>query len=89
MVHSMKLAKSSSPESVGAEEVGDAEPGLLALAREGEAHPLRRPRLVLPDDEVVALGVGGEVAVGHLGDEEVGLLGLGQLFAQHGLDPGP
>ena len=44
-------------------------------------------RLVLPDDEVVALGVGGEVPVGHLGDEEVGLLGLGQLLAQDRPDP--
>src|SRR6202035_2716029 len=39
----------------GTEEVGDAEPGFLALPREGEAHPLRCARLVLPDDQVVAL----------------------------------
>ena len=59
----------------GPEEVGDAEPGLLVLAGEGETLALGAAALVRLDDEVVALGVGGVVAPGHLGDEQV--LGLG------------
>ena len=45
-----------------------------------------RARLVGPQHEVVAVGVGGEVAVGDLGHEQVLGLGLVELLAQLGAD---
>ena len=62
-----------------AEEVGDAEVRRLRLAGEPEARDLAVARLVLPDDEVVAVAVGGEVAVDDRGLQQVVGLGLRQL----------
>ena len=66
----------------GPEEVGDAEELVLALPREVEAGLLGRAGLVGPDHEVVAVAVGGEVAVDDLRDEQAARLRLGQLLAQ-------
>ena len=60
--------------------------GALLLAGVVEAHPLGGAGLVRPDHEVVAVAVGGEVAVDDLGHEHVGGLGLGQLLAQDRAD---
>ena len=74
----------------GSEEVGDAEVRRVALAGEGEAqsHSVV-PVVVLPDDEIVAVGVGGEEAVDDLGHQDAGRLGLGELLAQHRVGSGP
>ena len=53
-----------------------------------EPSPLRGPVIIGPDDEVLAIGVGGEVAVGDLGDEEVIFLRNGELLAKRGPHPG-
>ena len=63
--------------------------GSLLLAGEAEPGQLAGAGLVLPDDEVVAVAVGGEVAVDHLGHEQVVGLGLGQLLAQRAGGSGP
>ena len=89
MVHSMNQAKSSSPESTGRKKSAMQSQGSLRWRGKAKRIHSEGPGLVLPDDQVVALGVGGEVAVGHLGDEDVTLLGLGQLLAQRRPAPGP
>jgi len=70
----------------GAEEVGDAEMWRLVLARVRESHALDGARLVSPDHYVVAVAVGGEVAVHQLRHEDAARLGLRQLRAQLGAD---
>ena len=51
------------------EEVRDAEESVLLLAREVEPAAFGATVVVGPDDQVIALGVDGEVAVGNGGDE--------------------
>ena len=70
-----------------AEEVGDAHERRLLLAGVGEPHALGRAVVVGPHDDVVAVRVGGEVAVGHLGDEQVVGAGRGELLAERGPEP--
>ena len=52
-----------------------------------EPGQLRRAGLVGPDHEVVAVAVGGEVAVDDLGHEQAGGLCLRELLAQLWPDP--
>ena len=71
----MKLAQSGSPDATGRKKSADAEPRLGALAREREPRPLAsfgsRPSKMTRS---LPVGVGGEVAPGHLGHEELLLL---------------
>src|SRR5207244_9713954 len=68
----------------GAEEVGNAEASVGALAGEGEAHPLGSTVFVGPDDDVVTLRVHGEVTPHDRGDQGVLCLGERKLFAPDG-----
>ena len=70
----------------GPEEVGDAQERRLALPGEPEPGALRRARLVVPDDELVAVAGGGEVAVHDLRHEDAGGRRLGQLVPQDRAD---
>ena len=56
--------------------------GATLLAWVVEAGRLGGARLVGPHDEVVAVAVGGEVAVDHLRHEHAGRLGGGELLAE-------
>ena len=76
------------PRRYGPEEVGDAEPGAFFLAGEAQAGELDRAPLVRPDDEVVPIGVGGEVTVSHGRAQHAGLAHRRQLLAQDGSYPG-
>ena len=71
----------------GAEEVGDAEVPVLLLARKPEPQPLGGAVVVGPDDEVVAVGVHGEVPPGDGRDEQAFRLGPVELVAQSSPDP--
>ncbi len=62
--------------------------GGFLLPGEREPEPLGLAGLVLPDHEVVAVGVGGEVAPRHLGHEDAAGPRLAQLLPQHGADTG-
>ena len=48
-------------------------------------HQLRGAALVGEEHQIVAVGVGGEVAPCHLGDQELPGLGRGQLLAQRAI----
>ena len=55
----------------GPEEVGNTQVAVVVLAWEREPHALSGSGLVLPDDEFVAIPVGGEIPVHQLGHQEV------------------
>ena len=89
MVTTWKLAQSGSPEST------DRKKSLMhshgSSFWRGKVNRVGSlvSALVLEDDQVVAVGVGGEVAPGHLGHQQLLGLGPGQLLAQQARAPAP
>ena len=71
----------------GTVEVGDAQPGILRLTREGKPGALRRSRFVRPDDQIVAVAVRREVPVNEFRHQQIVCLCLGQLVTELRTDP--
>ncbi|MEY4068215.1 MAG: hypothetical protein RLZZ332_551 [Actinomycetota bacterium] len=64
-----------------AEEVGDTQERCLVLSRIRKPHAFGGARLIGPDDDVIAVTVGREVAIHQLRHENAARLGLRELCA--------